>query len=214
MASRPRLESICCLGLQVKNSQGEDVREDVMVDPEEQHDLDNSRGTCHFCLKWDKGARHQVGQGRAGRGGAGLGSWLQTCPHFSGGAYEAANTDSPLPPLPALPRLPQAYLNVEPVKGVTRPITADDANKASTGCLASMWQQQRGVAMVLQPRSASVLRCKRQLDLFQHKHALVTICTLAPITPHCPSLPLTAPAPSPAMPAPVAPSAVCAHDGL
>ena len=62
-------------GLQVKNSQGEDVREDVMIDPEEQHDLDNSRGTCNFCLKWDKGARHQVSaagrQGRAGQGRAG-----------------------------------------------------------------------------------------------------------------------------------------------
>ncbi|PSC76257.1 DUF866 domain-containing [Micractinium conductrix] len=67
--------------LDVKNSQGEDVREGVVVDPAEQHDLDNSRGTANFCLKWDRSARHQ------------------------------------------------AYLNVEAVKGVTRSITAEDANK-------------------------------------------------------------------------------------
>jgi hypothetical protein len=63
---------------------GEDVREDVVIDPAEQHELDNSRGTANFCLKWDRSAKHQ------------------------------------------------AYLNVEALKGVTRSITADDANQART----------------------------------------------------------------------------------
>jgi hypothetical protein len=45
----------------VKNSVGEDVREDVVIDPAEQHELDNSRGTANFCLKWDRSAKHQVG---------------------------------------------------------------------------------------------------------------------------------------------------------
>ena len=48
---------------QLKNSAGEDVRRDVIVDPSETHELDGSRGTAHFCLKWDKQARHQVGGG-------------------------------------------------------------------------------------------------------------------------------------------------------
>ncbi|EFN57803.1 hypothetical protein CHLNCDRAFT_143180 [Chlorella variabilis] len=65
----------------VKNSVGEDVREGVVIDPGEQHDLDNSRGTANFCLKWDRSAKHQ------------------------------------------------AYLNVEAVKGVTRDIKAEDADK-------------------------------------------------------------------------------------
>lgn len=45
----------------MKNSVGEDVREDVVIDPAEQHELDNSRGTANFCLKWDRSAKHQVG---------------------------------------------------------------------------------------------------------------------------------------------------------
>lgn len=46
--------------LDVKNSVGEDVREGVVVDPAEQHDLDGSRGTANFALKWDRSAKHQV----------------------------------------------------------------------------------------------------------------------------------------------------------
>lgn len=46
---------------QVKNSVGEDVREGVVIDPGEKHDLDNSRGTANFRLKWDRSAKHQVG---------------------------------------------------------------------------------------------------------------------------------------------------------
>lgn len=65
----------------LKNSVGEDVRENVVVDPGEQHDLDNSRGTANFRLKWDRSSKHQ------------------------------------------------AYMNCEAVKGVTRDIKADDANK-------------------------------------------------------------------------------------
>lgn len=49
------------LRLQVKNSVGEDVREGVVVDLAEQHDLDGSRGTANFVLKWDRSAKHQVG---------------------------------------------------------------------------------------------------------------------------------------------------------
>ena len=55
--------------LQVKNSVGDDVREGVIVDPTETHELDNSRGTAHFCLKWDRAARHQVGQAGRREGG-------------------------------------------------------------------------------------------------------------------------------------------------
>lgn len=46
--------------LDVKNSVGDDVREGVVIDPGEQHDLDNSRGTANFALKWDRGNRHQA----------------------------------------------------------------------------------------------------------------------------------------------------------
>ncbi|KAL4860038.1 hypothetical protein ACK3TF_000258 [Chlorella vulgaris] len=44
----------------LKNSVGEDVRENVVVDPGEQHDLDNSRGTANFRLKWDRSSKHQA----------------------------------------------------------------------------------------------------------------------------------------------------------
>ena len=63
------------------------------------------------------------------------GSWFQTTSRRQRGIQRRID-ESPLllrpPPLPLPPPL-QAYLNVELVKGVTRPITADDANKASEG---------------------------------------------------------------------------------
>lgn len=32
----------------------------MVIDPGQQHDLDGSRGTANFCMKWDRGARHQA----------------------------------------------------------------------------------------------------------------------------------------------------------
>ena len=124
---------------QVKNSVGDDVREGVIVDPTETHELDNSRGTANFCLKWDRAARHQVGAGVVG----GRPEVVTGCCCCEEGAVRcgagcpvtclclSAHHHYSLRPFP-----PQAYLNVEAVKGVTRSITADDAGKvrARSGC--------------------------------------------------------------------------------
>jgi Eukaryotic protein of unknown function (DUF866) len=45
---------------QVKNSQGEDVRENVYVTSTEEHELAGSKGTANFVLKWAKDSRHQA----------------------------------------------------------------------------------------------------------------------------------------------------------
>lgn len=44
----------------VKNSSGEDVRENVTVSSQEEVDLSGSRGTAHFALKWARDAKHQA----------------------------------------------------------------------------------------------------------------------------------------------------------
>lgn len=44
----------------VKNSAGEDVRENVTVSSREEVDLTGSRGTAHFALKWARDAKHQA----------------------------------------------------------------------------------------------------------------------------------------------------------
>ena len=42
---------------QVKDSSGDDVRNNVRVNDSEEHDIPNSRGTAHFALKWAKDSR-------------------------------------------------------------------------------------------------------------------------------------------------------------
>ncbi|PRW59434.1 DUF866 domain-containing [Chlorella sorokiniana] len=66
----------------IKDATSDYTREDVVIDPAEVHDLEGSRGTANFRIKFDKSSKHQ------------------------------------------------AYLNVEAVKGVTRAITGEDANKS------------------------------------------------------------------------------------
>ncbi len=45
---------------QVKNSSGEDTRENVTVSSTEDVDLAGSRGTAHFAMKWARDARNQA----------------------------------------------------------------------------------------------------------------------------------------------------------
>lgn len=46
--------------MQVKNSSGEDTRENVTVSSTEEVDLAGSRGTAHFAIKWVRDARSQA----------------------------------------------------------------------------------------------------------------------------------------------------------
>mmetsp|Transcript_123372 Transcript_123372/g.226346 ORF Transcript_123372/g.226346 Transcript_123372/m.226346 type:complete len:172 (-) Transcript_123372:71-586(-) len=39
--------------LDVKNAAGEETREGVTVDPQEEFDMPNSKGTCNFLIKWE-----------------------------------------------------------------------------------------------------------------------------------------------------------------
>lgn len=43
---------------QVKDSQGEEVRERVYVTAAEEHDIPNSKGTANFIMKWAKDSKH------------------------------------------------------------------------------------------------------------------------------------------------------------
>ncbi|CAG9467190.1 unnamed protein product [Pedinophyceae sp. YPF-701] len=45
--------------LDIKNPLGEDVRKEVWVSAAEEHDLDGSRGTANFVMKWDKASKKQ-----------------------------------------------------------------------------------------------------------------------------------------------------------
>ncbi len=42
---------------QVKDSTGDDIRENVRVNDSEEQDIPNSRGTAHFALKWARDSR-------------------------------------------------------------------------------------------------------------------------------------------------------------
>ena len=47
--------------MQVKNSAGEDTRENVYVSSAEEHEIAGSRGTAHFVnLRWDRSQRNQA----------------------------------------------------------------------------------------------------------------------------------------------------------
>lgn len=45
---------------QVKNSVGEDVRENVFVCADEEYELTGSRGTAHFTVKWEKDSKKEA----------------------------------------------------------------------------------------------------------------------------------------------------------
>merc|ERR1711934_463972 len=50
-AFAPCEDHVWCID--VKNSQGEEFRTEVMVDPTNEEDLEGSKGTCNFQLKWE-----------------------------------------------------------------------------------------------------------------------------------------------------------------
>ncbi|KAK9838391.1 hypothetical protein WJX84_009249 [Apatococcus fuscideae] len=52
--SLPEHHTFC---IDVKDSTGDDVRENVRVNDSEEQDIPNSRGTAHFALKWAKDSR-------------------------------------------------------------------------------------------------------------------------------------------------------------
>lgn len=45
---------------QIKNSVGEDVRENVFVSADEEYELTGSRGTAHFTVKWEKDSKKEA----------------------------------------------------------------------------------------------------------------------------------------------------------
>lgn len=119
---------------------------------------DGSRGTANFRIKFDKSSKHQVSS-VSQRGVAHVAQALPCCciappcqPPMRVASVRASlptsRGDSTARHHCCLAFSPQAYLNVEPVKGVTRAITGEDANEVRAQ--ATEWGGSRqGAALCL-----------------------------------------------------------------